>query len=63
MVISHPRGHVIPALQGEDLARLRAFLQQQHATAAAAGAEQADEPAAAACGRSTEAAGTAPSRL
>lgn len=29
LVISHARGHVIPALAGEDLAKLRNFLEQQ----------------------------------
>lgn len=61
VVISHPRGHVIPALQGQDLARLRAFLQQHRREAATAGAAQAGAQVAAACERSPDAA--AASRL
>jgi hypothetical protein len=29
VVINHPRGHVIPPLVGEDLAKLRTFLEEQ----------------------------------
>ena len=34
LVISHPRGHVVPGLQGDDLARLRAFLEARAVEAA-----------------------------
>lgn len=71
MVITHPKGHVIPQLPPPDLARLAAFLDEQRGAIAAAergeerpGAASASCAAAGRAGQgSPQAAGSPGSRL